>query len=73
MEDRLELLKFNHFLSDGSKAWSKLYGGFILFIVKAPLGYMACFQIGKIEILIPGYIKESWLKEFEENHIYKNN
>jgi hypothetical protein len=72
MKDLLKILKeleFKYIPQDGVDAWSKVYKGFILFIVKLPNEkFIASVTIGQLEISIPSKIDEYWIIEFDKEN-----
>ncbi len=59
-------LDFKYIPQEGCDAWSKMYKGFILFIVKAPNGkLLTCITVGKLEISLPLIPDEYWVIEFD--------
>ena len=73
MKEFIETLKeldFKYIPQEGCDAWSKIYSGFILFIVKAPNNkLLACITVGKIEISLPNIPDEYWVIEFDRENL----
>lgn len=65
----LRELNFKHIPQKGCDAWSKVYKGFILFIVKAPNGkLLSSITVGKLEISLPNIPDEYWVIEFDREN-----
>jgi hypothetical protein len=67
MRNALKELGFKDIEQNGIAAWSKVYKGFILFIVKVTgkEKYLASVTVGKVEVSIPYYIDDLWVCEFD--------
>jgi hypothetical protein len=69
MEEFIQTLKeldFKYIPQEGVDAWSKVYKGFILYIVKAPSGKLLTgITVGKLEICLPLIPDEYWVIDFD--------
>lgn len=63
-------LKFKYIPQKGVYAWYKIYTGFVLYVVKTAKEdfYLACIKVQNIEIVIPGFVDEKWINEFDKEH-----
>lgn len=65
----LNELDFKYIPQEGCDAWSKIYKGFILFIVKAPNGkLLSSITVGKLEISLPLIPDEYWIIDFDREN-----
>jgi hypothetical protein len=65
----LKELRFKYIPQEGCDAWSKIYNGFILFIVKAPNGkILSSITVGHIEISLPNIVDEYWVIDFDREN-----
>jgi|VirMetMinimDraft_7_1064189.scaffolds.fasta_scaffold59848_2 hypothetical protein len=65
----LKELNFKYIPQEGCDAWSKMYKGFILFIVKAPNGkLLSSITVGKLEISLPLIQYEYWVIDFDREN-----
>jgi hypothetical protein len=65
----LNELGFEFIPQEGCDAWSKIYNGFILFIVKAPNGkLLSSITIGCLEISLPNIPNVHWIIDFDKEN-----
>jgi len=65
----MEELGFLYIPQEGCHAWSKVYKGFILFVVNAPNGkLLASITVGKLEISLPDIPDEYWIINFDSDN-----
>ena len=65
----LKELDFKYIPQEGCDAWSKMYKGFILFIVKAPNDkLLASITVRQLEISLPNIPDEYWVIEFDREN-----
>lgn len=70
MKDFMNELGFKYIPQEGVDAWSKIYKGFVLFILIAPNGRMlGSICIKKLEISLPIIIDKNWIIEFNNLNI----
>ena len=70
----LKELDFKYIPQEGCDAWSKVYKGFILFIVKAPNGMLlANITVRQLEISLPNIPDEYWVIEFDRENVCRKN
>ena len=71
MRKVLKELGFKDIEQNGISAWSKVYKGFILFVVKVTgkEQYLASVTVGKVEVSIPYSVDDNWLCEFNSQNI----
>lgn len=73
MKELLQSLNFKNIPQHGVDAWSKIYNGFILFIVAAPTGvFLASITVGKVEISLPQLINDNWVSYFDKENTELN-
>jgi hypothetical protein len=70
MKETLKQLGFKDIDQNGITIWSKVYKGFILFVFKV-IGkelYVSVIKVGKVEIFIPYFIDDLWVREFDSQN-----
>lgn len=70
MKKTLKELGFKNIDQNGIEAWSKVYKGFILFVVKitGKEQYLGSVTVGKVEVSIPYYVDDLWVCEFDSQN-----
>ena len=70
MKKALKELGFKDIQQNSIAAWSKVYKGFILFVVKVTgkEQYLASITVGKVEVSIPYFVDDCWVCEFDSQN-----
>lgn len=65
----LNELNFKYIPQHGCDAWSKVYKGFVLFIVKSPNdNLLSSITVGRLEISLPLIPNKEWVIEFDKEN-----
>jgi hypothetical protein len=67
MKQELNELGFKYIPKNGCDAWSKVYKGFVLFIVQTPNKILlSSITVGKLEICLPNIPYIDWIINFDK-------
>ena len=67
IKDAFQKLGFKYIPQEGCDCWSKVYNGFVLFVVLAPNGkLLASITVGKLEISLPNIESLNWIIAFDK-------